>query len=140
MHLIYNGLYCYGVPQGHSSYCWLRVYTAPDQAVVIAEVEDNPGMSITNAVESLTTQVVQRFAVPRDHLVWIEHYPERTVDGGRLRIPEMMDQVPFMQGPGGFDRPEWRHLKKAQFEAMIGQPMASLPQRPKRTTVQREES
>jgi hypothetical protein len=139
MQLIYNGMYCYGGPQSHSSYCWLRVYTAPDQAVVIAtEVADNPGISITNAVESLATQVAQRFAIPFDTLTWIEHYPERIVNGGRLTIPESFDQVTFMQGPTGFDRPEWRHLQQSQVEALIGEAIAPLPQRSKRTATQRE--
>jgi hypothetical protein len=133
MHLIYNGIYCYGGPQNHSSYCWLRVYTAIDQTVVIAtEVEDNPGMSITNAVAALATEVARRFAIPLDGLTWIEHYPERIVEGGRLRIPEMLDQVSFMPGPAECARPEWRHLQKAEVEAMIGQPIAPLPRRPAR--------
>lgn len=44
--------------------------------VISTELQDNPGMSITNAVEKVAAQVSAYFEIPLSELVWIEHYPE----------------------------------------------------------------
>jgi len=123
MQLTYDGLYHYWGYHGCPSRCWLRIYKAPGQAVVVAtELADNPGTSITNMAEVLATHVCQEFGLPLDDLMWIEHYPERCFLGGRPRLPASFDHVTFAALTAqGLQRPEWRRLSQAQVETLIEQ-------------------
>ena len=122
MPLRYDRLYLYRGFHGCPSHCWLRIYTAPGQTVVLAtEVDDNPGTSITNMAAGLATEVVRAFGLPLDRLVWIEHYPDRMVSAGRPRLPAAFDQVTFTHTAQGLQSPQWCRLSLAQVETLIGQ-------------------
>jgi hypothetical protein len=56
--------------------CVIERVDLPDGRIVIACIEPpgNPGQSITNAVEELAFQICERFHIPADRLVWLEHY------------------------------------------------------------------
>ena len=125
MPLRYDRLYLYRGYHGCPSYCWLRIYTAPDRTVVIAtEVDDNPGTSMTNMAAHLATEVTPTFGLPLDALVWIEHYPARRVIGGHPRLPASFDLVTFTWTPLGLRAPQWRRVSKEQVEALMGQRLA----------------
>src|SRR5712691_2646077 len=125
MPLRYDRLYLYRGYHGCPSYCWLRIYTAPDRTVVIAtEVDDNPGTSMTNMAAHLATEVTRTFGLPLDALVWIEHYPARRVIGGHPRLPASFDLVTFTWTPLGLRAPQWRRVSKEQVEALMGQRLA----------------
>ena len=62
--------------------------------VVMTELPDSKGLSVTNAVEIIASQVMEVYLknADLDGLIWIEHYPPR----GRatsLRIEESYDLV-----------------------------------------------
>ncbi len=42
--------------------------------MVVSEPTANPGMSITNAVEELATQVIERYEIDPERPVWMQHY------------------------------------------------------------------
>ena len=126
MHLTSDRLYLSRGSRGCPSYCWLRIYQAPDRTVVIAtEVDDNPGPSMTNMAEHLATEVTRTFGLSLDALVWIEHYHDRLVIGGRPRLPASFDLVTFMWTPQGLRAPQWRRVSKEQVETLMGQPLAT---------------
>ena len=128
MHLTSDRLYLYRGYHGCPSYCWLRIYTAPDRTVVIAtEVNENPGTSITNMAEHLATEVTRTFGLSLDALVWIEHSHDRLVIGGRPRLPASFDLVTFTCTPQGLRAPQWQRISQAEVEALIGQPLALQP-------------
>jgi hypothetical protein len=56
--------------------CLIERIDLPDGRIVIACIETtgNPGNSITNNVEALCFQVCERFDIPAERLVWLEHY------------------------------------------------------------------
>jgi hypothetical protein len=56
--------------------CLIERINLPDGRIVIACIETagNPGCSITNTVEELCFQVCERFEIPPDKVVWLEHY------------------------------------------------------------------
>ena len=58
--------------------------------VVCSEIAENPGPSITNAAETLAGLVCDRFAIPKEKLIWIEHY-EPSSYKGRHRNDEEWD-------------------------------------------------
>jgi hypothetical protein len=56
--------------------CQIERIDLPDGRIVIVctQAPGNPGNSITNCVEELCFQVCDRFEIPPELLVWIEHY------------------------------------------------------------------
>jgi hypothetical protein len=56
--------------------CLIERIDLPDGRIVIVCIETagNPGLSITNSVEELCFQVCERFEIPAERLVWLEHY------------------------------------------------------------------
>jgi hypothetical protein len=56
--------------------CLLERIDLPDGRIVIACIETagNLGNSVTNCVEALCFQVCERFDIPAERLVWLEHY------------------------------------------------------------------
>jgi hypothetical protein len=122
MHLRYDRLYLFRSSHGGPSYCWLRIYTAPGQTVVLAtELDENPGTSITNMAERLATEVTRTFGLALDTLLWIEHYPARQGLDGRPQFPESFDQVTFTRTSRGLQCPQWRRLSQAHVEILLGQ-------------------
>jgi hypothetical protein len=99
----------------------LRIYTAPGQTVVlVTELDDNPGISVTNMAERLAAEVARTFDLSLDTLLWIEHYPARQGLSGCPELQETFDLVTFTRTSHGLQHPEWRRLSQAQVEHMLG--------------------
>ncbi len=85
MHLASDYIHPYKDAGGRPSYCRVRIYlpdTVLDAPVVVcSEVPNNPGGSITNSAEVIAAGVIQANEVPTP-LVWIEHWPKESTDGG----------------------------------------------------------
>lgn len=62
---------------GNPAECGIERIALQDGRVVIVatELPDNPGTSVTNAVEILVLAVCQTFRIEAQNLVWVEHYP-----------------------------------------------------------------
>ena len=73
--------------------------------VIASEMPENEGTSVTNFAEQLATLVCQEFEIAPEHLIWIEHYPER--DGVSRKYPENYDLVSFNLDNGVFTSPRW---------------------------------
>lgn len=69
-------LFAYKAGNRSDGVCLIERIDLPDSRIVIAciEVAGNPGNSITNCVEELCFQVSERFEIPAERLVWLEHY------------------------------------------------------------------
>lgn len=65
-------------------HCRLRIYkVAFDQAVIIvSELPDNPGRSITDEASTLINLVCYKFGFASYKVMWIEHYPPGYLKGG----------------------------------------------------------
>jgi len=78
----------YIAPTPRGGRCRVRVFE-PDEperdsyVVVLTELRDNPGQSVTNAAEEIAAGVVLANALPTSRTVWIEHY-----EGGARGTPE----------------------------------------------------
>ena len=106
--------------------CRLRVIepNSPGRptVMVLSELADNPGASITNAAEQAWQAAARRTGLyPGSGLephtaIYIEHYP-----GDRYHRPETFDVVTF-DDPQTFTGPEWRPLGPLEFSELIGQP------------------
>ena len=62
---------------GCDSWCDIEVVRVSDACtvVIVTEVDDNPGTSVTNMAEELATEVCKTFRISPHKLVWYEHYP-----------------------------------------------------------------
>lgn len=123
---------------GCESHCRMRVYRTTDclPVIVLTEMPDNPGTSITNRAERAHYLAWRRIGSPAEGGYFIEHYPgadppwDRVLAQERLAFVQFEDKgsappitAPlFVQGQEliGFHRPEWKPLPRWQFDQLIG--------------------
>jgi len=118
---------------GRPAWCRLELIPLVDgrTAVIVTEVSDNPGTSVTNAAEHLASFVCDRFRIDPDRLVWIEHYGyggrrERTYDlvtSSRQPIQKIQwSEAVLRYHPSGwqgyFEEPEWRAMTDDDWQAL----------------------
>jgi hypothetical protein len=103
--------------------CRIRVYQLADGVIVViaTELPDNPGASITNAAEILATDMRRWFVVPGGGLLWIEHYQDRAMIGGRPQQKQSFDRVFFRWNGQQYDDPDWKPFSREQVETLIGE-------------------
>lgn len=107
-------------PNGVDSRCGVDIGELNDEdalAVVFTELEDNEGMSVTNAIEFLASMVLDQYiykislarAKAPLGIQWFEHYPaSRHHDGTLDRVVfRMFDHV-----TGKYSHPEWHPVEK----------------------------
>jgi hypothetical protein len=115
-------LFAYKATNGIDGVCLIERIDIPDGRIVIACIQTpgNPGNSITNSVEHLCFQVCERFEIPSEHLVWLEHYDYDDLDDWR--------RVTFAQYPpnGPFDDPTWETMTPAMWHELRLQPKKRL--------------
>jgi hypothetical protein len=108
-------------PHTRISRCRLRIYTQDGRhAVVLTEIAENQGMSITNAAEDLATEIRLVYGLNPSTTAWIEHY---TPDSYRERSgrAETFDLVTFTWDNAGAARyPKWRRLTIEEVETTTG--------------------
>ncbi|GAB3715788.1 hypothetical protein GCM10027592_56500 [Spirosoma flavus] len=98
---------------GYPSSCDLTIY--PEiQLVVVSETGE--GMSVTNAAETIATEVVKRFGLDPKRMLFVEHYSE---EQRPMPYGESYDLVTFTWDKYGARNPEWRHLPPAEFHDII---------------------
>jgi hypothetical protein len=141
MRLSEDYIHAFRGPTGLCSACRLRLYL-PDAAeqgeafgdapvVIVSELPDNLGTSVTNAIEQIAAEVMDahRFA-PGRAPVFVEHCPPRAT-GGR---DETFDLVVFAHYEvrwvmrGGIwhkeiGSPTWKPLDRCAVEILVGSPV-----------------
>ncbi len=122
-------------PTPHRGRCRVRIFKPDDPeldsyVVILTELDDNPGMSVTNAAEEIAAAVVLANALPTSRTVWIEHYE----DGARgtsqdrntfdLLTFSADDPEPVLRAGEWrveLGSPSWKALDRASVEALVGQ-------------------
>jgi hypothetical protein len=99
-------LFAYKAGNRADGVCLIERVDLPDGRIVVAAIEiaGNPGLSITNAVEELCFQVCQRFNIPAERLIWLEHYD--------YDEDSSWNMVTFARQPPDrpFEEPEWTEM------------------------------
>lgn len=109
--------------------CGVSIFQSrPDMAVVVlTEVQGNPGMSVTNAVEYIATKAKRAFLpnVAQDQVIWVERYEKAAneevrevrdekagafMEGRQVQIGETFDLVTFKFEEDGYASPSWRPI------------------------------
>lgn len=109
----------------------MRIYEPDhpgDQYVVITELANNPGQSVTNCVEQLAAEVIMKHALPSSETVFIEHYEEakRGVESETYDLvtfsrddpePELRCSVWTIE----LGAPVWKPLDRGSVDILLGQ-------------------
>jgi len=118
--------------------CRIQVYESIGRVpiVIATELPENRNTSITNLVECLAAEILERHFPERvgqlTPMAWVEHYPERPQ--GATRLPEDFALVTFARAIPKLDRagnhwrktlgtPAWKHLERDVVALMIGRPL-----------------
>lgn len=93
--------------------CRLRIYQPLPPleltVVIVSELPDNEGSSITNDAERLVDLVSKEFSLDLFKTVWLEHYPPDGV------VSRHSYSKVFFAG----QRAYWKHTTKEEIEALI---------------------
>ncbi len=137
MRLIEDHIHAFRGPSGVRSACRVRLYQPEDagealgdaSVVVVSELANNPGTSVTNAIEQIAAEVMdaQDFGrVP----TFVEHYPPEATGGrektfdlvvfGHHEIWEIMHGGIWRKEIGS---PTWKPLGRRAVEVLVVHPV-----------------
>ncbi len=132
----FDGRFEYAGFHGCASWCWLELWDAPDEppVVIVTNLLEDNGTSVTNMAEGLTALVCRQFGLEPRALIWIECYErgddERVGDewaishfSPRTKRSEFT-RVFFQVSPGNvLTDPQWQPFGLAQAETLVGHPL-----------------
>lgn len=122
-----------------TSWCQVRIYSraaaAYTHVVIMTEVDEDHGVSVTNAVERIAGELRDAHNLPLESTVWIEHYPDRRgpQDQNDESLAENFSLVTFSEGGGAWDpifgTPKWEHISLERVLELIGsaKPQRAIP-------------
>jgi hypothetical protein len=95
--------------------------------VICSELPNNPGGSITNSVEVIAAGVIQNNKLPTP-LVWIEHRPEESTNGGEETFElvvfssyEVIERAPYLgETRAWIGDATWKMLDRASVAILVG--------------------
>ena len=131
MHQASDYIHPYKDAGGHPAHCRVRIYLPEDTrdapVVICSELPNNPGGSITNSAEVIAAGVIRANELPTP-LVWIEHWPKESTDGGEERFElvdfssyEVMERAPYVgERRAWLEEPTWKPLDRASVEVLVG--------------------
>ena len=132
MHLTGDYIHPYKDAGGRSAHCRVQIYlpddTRDDPVVICSEVPNNPGGSITNCAEVIAAGVIRANELPTP-LVWIEHWPEESTDGGAEAFElvvfssyEVTERAPYLgETRGWIGDATWKPLDRASVEVLVAE-------------------
>ena len=126
-------------PTGIRSACRIRLYLPDTEdkilddapVVIVSELPDNPGTSVTNAIEQIAAEVMDAHSLALECVpVFVEHYPleatargEETfdlVDFGHHEVREVVRGGVWRKEIGS---PTWKPLDRRAVEVLLGSPV-----------------
>ncbi len=122
--------YIHPTPRGGQ--CRVRIYLPEDEqdapVVICSELPNNGGTSITYAAEQLAAEVIRshRLSTP---LVWIEHWPQDSTDGGEETFElvvfssyKVEERAPHLgETRGRIGEATWKGLDRTTVEVLVGE-------------------
>ncbi len=125
----FDGPFTYTSASGAEGRCYLSVYehrgTLP--VVLVYELASNEGPSVTNAAASIATQVWRQLLPDaKEGIIVVEAYKDGDTRRRAGEPSERFAEVTFDLDGDVLHSPRWRHIERADVEALIGGP-ASLP-------------
>ena len=130
MHLASDYIHPYKDAGGRSSHCRVRIYLPDDMldapVVICSELPNNPGGSISNSAEVIAAGVIRANELPTP-LVWIEHWPKESTDGGEevfelvvFSSYEVTEKAPYLgETRSWIGEPTWKSLDRTTVEVLV---------------------
>lgn len=98
--------------------------------VVLAELPDNPGASVTNLAEVFAWYATFWFCPDDGCNLWVEHYPRRGARGETFDLIEFSRRRAW-QREDMLGRARWHPTTRGNLDAMLGTPLAGfIPAQP----------
>jgi hypothetical protein len=131
MHLASDYIHPYKDAGGRPARCRVRIYLPDDMrdapVVICSEVPNNPGGSVTNSAEVIIVGVIQNNKLPTP-LVWIEHRPEESTNGGVETFElvvfsshEVIERAPYLgETRAWIGEATWKTLDRASVAILVG--------------------
>jgi hypothetical protein len=100
------------------SKCGLKIIQHDDKyIIVVTELYlDNPGTSITQATCALAKQICEKYQLPKNEIVYIEHNPD--MNSKLSFYGENFYLVAFDVIDNNFVNPQWKQLGDTEIELM----------------------
>ena len=137
MRLTEDYIHAFRGPAGARSACRVRLYVPAEEGdeafgdapvVIVSELANNPGTSVTNAIEQIAAEVMDALT-PTSVPVFVEHYPPESTGGSG----ETFDLVVFAHAEirevlrAGIRRkalgpPTWKPLDRCAVEILVACP------------------
>ena len=117
-------------PYPRAGRCHVRVYDqgAGDVVLLLTDLGDeNPGASVTNAVEIIATAAARRYRLDPARLTVLEHYDDRWTagaDGRRRRTAAELAQLVGRDAGESFDVVTFGHVPARRDAVGVGDPAA----------------
>ena len=131
MHLASDYIHPYKDAGGRPAHCRVRIFlpdeTGDSPVVICSAVPNNPGGSITNSAETIAAGAIRTNELPTP-LVWIEHWPKDTTEGGAETFElvvfssyKVEERAPYLgETRSWIGEPTWKPLDRATVEALVG--------------------
>lgn len=133
---LYDYLYRFpSVPYQVQGRCRVRIYRhkTGTRAVLLTELDSNPGESIAGACDRIATDLVATRALNPKTTRWILQDPPRD------DLPQVFEEIQFAWDDRGWaSDPQWQPLTEAQVETLTGDSLAALNRRLGEVGVQTE--
>ena len=131
MHLASDYIHPFKDAGGRPSHCRVRIFLSDDvldsPVVVCSELPNDPGGSITNSAETIATEVIQANELSTP-LVWIEHWPKESSDGGEETFElvvfssyKVEERAPYLgETRAWIADATWKTLDRASVAILVG--------------------
>jgi hypothetical protein len=131
VHLASDYIHPYKDAGERSAHCRVRIYLPEEMhdvpVVICSELSNNPGGSITNSAEVVAEGVIRANELPTP-LVWIEHWPKDTTEGGAETFElvvfssyKVEERAPYLgETRAWIGEPTWKPLDRATVEVLVG--------------------
>ena len=131
MHLASDYIHPYRDAGGRPARCRVRIYLPVEMGdspvVICSEVPNNPGGSVTNSAEAIAAGVILANELPTP-LVWIEHWPRESMDGGEETFDllvfsnyEVIERAPYVgETRAWIGDATWKSLDRATVGSLVG--------------------
>jgi hypothetical protein len=118
-------LFAYKARNRKDGICLVERIDLPDGRIVMAiiQIAGNPGNSITNTVETICYQLCERFELPPNRIIWLEHYDDY--------VDDEWSMVTFRREPPDrpFEDPLWETMTPELWKDLRLKPKRKLTQR-----------
>jgi hypothetical protein len=118
-------------PTPRAGRCRIRIYLPEEEqnvpVVICSELPNNGSTSVTYAAEQLAAEVIRSHRLPTP-LVWIEHWPEESTNGGEENFElvvfssyEVVERAPYLgETRAWIGDATWKTLDRTAVEVLVG--------------------